>query len=88
MIVPGSLVGAQIVVGRRESTLLVPRAAVRQDAVWVVDTESVAHRRNVTIGLVGDEDVEILEGVTEGEQVVVAGASLLSDGAKTRIVGD
>lgn len=87
MIVPGSLVGAQIVVGRRESTLLVPRAAVREDAVWVVDTESVAHRRNVTIGLVGDEDVEILEGATEGEQVVVAGASLLSDGAQTRIVG-
>lgn len=87
MIVPGSLVTARIVVGRRQQTLLVPRAAVREGVVWVVDTDGVAHRRDVTIGLQGDESVEVVTGVTEGEQVVVAGASLLSDGAQTRIVG-
>ena len=87
MIVPGSLVAAQVVVGRREAALLVPRVAVRQGMLWIVDDDGVAHHRPVTIGLAGDEGVEILEGVVEGEQVVVAGASLLSDGAKARIVG-
>jgi RND family efflux transporter MFP subunit len=87
MIVPGSLVRAQVVVGRRETALMVPRVAVREGMLWVVDAEGLAHSRPITIGLAGDAVVEILEGVAEGEQVVVAGASLLSDGAKTRIVG-
>jgi len=87
MVVPGSLVKTQVVVGRRESALLVPRSAVKVGTVWVVDGEGIAHQRTVTTGLIGDEGVEILEGISEGEHVVVAGASLLSDGAQTRIVG-
>jgi HlyD family secretion protein len=86
--VPGTLVTAQIEVGQRARTLLVPRAAVRDGVAWVVDAEGVAHRREVTAGLEGDGQVEILSGLAPGERVVVAGASLLSDGARTRIVGD
>jgi len=87
MVVPGSLVRTQIVVGRRETALVVPRVAVREGMLWVVDSDGLARQRSVTVGLAGDEGVEILDGVEEGEQVVVAGASLLSDGARTRIVG-
>ena len=87
MVVPGSLVRTQVVVGRREAVLLVPRVSVREGILWVVDSEGLAHQRSVTIGLAGDEGIEILDGVAEGEQVVIAGASLLSDGAQTRIVG-
>jgi membrane fusion protein, multidrug efflux system len=85
--VPGTLVTAAVEVGRRASVLLVPRAAVRDGAAWVVDADGVAHRREVTAGLEGDGLVEITAGLAAGEQVVVAGASLLSDGARTRIVG-
>ena len=87
MAVPGSLVRTRIVVGRRETALMVPRVAVREGMLWVVDPEGLAHQRSITVGLAGDEGVEILDGVEAGEQVVVAGASLLSDGAQTRIVG-
>jgi membrane fusion protein (multidrug efflux system) len=87
MVVPGSLVRTQVVVGRREAVLMVPRVSVREGILWVVDSEGMAHQRSVTIGLSGDEGIEILDGVAEGEQVVIAGASLLSDGAQTRIVG-
>jgi len=87
-IVPGALVTAQIEVGRRQAALLVPRAAVRDEGVWVVDSDGLAHRRSVTVGLVGEDHVEVLGGLNEGEQVVVAGASLLSDGALTHVVGE
>lgn len=85
--VPGTLVSAEIEVGRRARAVMVPEVAVRDGAVWVVDAEAVAHRRTVAAGLVGGGMVEILSGVTAGERVVVAGASLLSDGARTRVVG-
>ncbi len=85
--VPGTLVTALIEVGQRASALLVPQAAVRDGVAWVVDADGVAHRREVTAGLEGNGQVEIVSGLAAGEQVVVAGASLLSDGARTRIVG-
>jgi len=85
--IPGTLVTARVEVGRRASTLLVPRAAVREGIAWMVGTDGCAHRREVTLGLAGDGLVEVLSGLAPGEQVVVAGASLLSDGARIRIVG-
>lgn len=85
--VPGTLVTAAVEVGRRADALLAPRAAVRNGIAWVVDVEGVAHRREVTVGLEGAGQVEVLAGLAVGEQVVVAGASLLSDGARARIVG-
>lgn len=86
-VVPGGLVSANVVVGERESALLVPRAAIDEGSVWVIDEAGIAARRAVTIGLAATDQVEVLEGLTEGERVVVAGASLLSEGALARIVG-
>lgn len=84
--VPGTLVSAQVEVGRRVGTLVVPRAAVRDGVAWIVDDGGLAHRREVVTGLEGGGLVEIRAGLDAGERVVVAGASLLSDGARTRIV--
>ena len=85
--IPGTLVIAQVEVGRRDSALVVPAAALRGGAMWTVGADGCAHRRTVTLGLAGDSRIEVLSGVEAGEQVVVAGASLLSDGALVRIVG-
>ncbi|MGD8727043.1 MAG: efflux RND transporter periplasmic adaptor subunit [Gemmatimonadales bacterium] len=84
---PGGLVSVDVEVGREESALLVPRSAVSEGGVWVVDGAGVAQRRAVTFGLTGEDEVQVLDGLADGERVVVAGASLLSDGAQTRIVG-
>jgi RND family efflux transporter MFP subunit len=86
-VTPGALVSVDVEIGRATSALVVPRVAVREGRVWAVDSAGVAQHRTVTIGLTGDDDVQILDGLAEGERVVVAGASLLSDGAQTRIVG-
>jgi membrane fusion protein (multidrug efflux system) len=86
-VTPGALVSVEVEVGREEAALLVPRSAVREGSVWVVDATGVAQRKAVTVGLASEDDVQILDGIAEGERVVVAGASLLSVGAKTRIVG-
>ncbi len=85
--IPGTLVTARVEVGRRATALLVPQAAVREGVMWTVGTDGCAHRREVTLGLTGDGQTEVLSGLQPGERVVVAGASLLSDGARVRVVG-
>lgn len=86
-VVPGTLVQVEVVVGRRDSALAVPRTALQDGNVWVVDGDDIAHLRAVEVGLMGRERAEILGGLQAGERVVVAGASLLSEGIRTRVVG-
>ena len=86
-LVPSTLATIEIVVGARDSALQIPTAALQNGSVWVVDGQNLAHARPVEVGLVGNGSVEILHGLEAGEQVVTAGASLLSDGVHTRVVG-
>ncbi|MEA3641420.1 MAG: efflux RND transporter periplasmic adaptor subunit [Lamprobacter sp.] len=48
----------------------------------------VVQRRQVKTGAVRDQEVEILEGLEEGEQVVLAGQVKLRNGASVQIVAD
>ena len=86
-LVPATLATLDVVVGTRDSTLQVPATALQNGSVWVVDADNVARLRPVEVGLRGNGSVEILHGLTSGDQVVTAGASLLSDGVRTRVVG-
>ena len=53
--------------------------------VFVVDDENTARRREVTLGLDSEDYIEILSGVSLGENVVSAGQNFLSDGDSVRI---
>jgi membrane fusion protein, multidrug efflux system len=81
----GTLTTVELRVAARPDAVVVPRAALRDDVVWVVDDDR-AVRRDVQVGLQGRDRVEIRSGVQPGDRVVVAGASLLSDGARVRVV--
>lgn len=86
-VMPGALTTVAVVVGTRDNALIVPPVALQDGGVWLVDEEDNAHFRQVQTGLRSPNQVEILEGLQEGDRVVVAGASLLSDGVLTRVVG-
>jgi membrane fusion protein, multidrug efflux system len=85
-LIPGTLATVQIEVASRQGVLQVPRSAVRDGAVWVVDERGRSARRQVQLGLQSRDRVEILSGLRSGERVVVEGGSLLSEGATVRIV--
>lgn len=87
-LITGTLATIEVETTRRADALQVPRAAVRDGAVWVVDAEGLASRRTVRVGMQGADVVEVLEGLVVGDRVVVEGGSLLSEGARTRIVAD
>jgi RND family efflux transporter MFP subunit len=86
---PGAFVRVDIETDSREKTTLIPkRALVQQDGqtyVFVAAGEQ-ASRREVKLGYESQGAVEILEGVTLGENVVVAGQGNLKEGSKIKEV--
>jgi len=86
-LLPGALSTVEVVILEKEATIAVPTVALRDGGIWVVDEEGVAHRLAVEAGLRSESRVEILSGLRPGARIVVAGASLLTEGVQTRIVG-
>ncbi|WP_380175924.1 efflux RND transporter periplasmic adaptor subunit [Kineococcus sp. DHX-1] len=56
-----------------------PHGSKDSDSVWVV-SGGKAERRDVTVGVRGDADVEISEGLRQGERVVTDGAADVTPG--------
>lgn len=84
---PGAFVRVSIETDRRAEAVLIPkRAIVEEDGetfVFIAEGET-AHRRPVVLGYETESEIEVQQGVTPGEKVVVAGQGKLKDGAKIR----
>ncbi|OIO73072.1 MAG: hypothetical protein AUJ57_04875 [Zetaproteobacteria bacterium CG1_02_53_45] len=79
---PGMFVNAEIKAGSGEDALLLPEAAIqRQGSELIVFVEEEAgqfERREVRVGKASMGFVPILEGLKEGESVVIKGAFVLA----------
>lgn len=85
-LIPGTLATVQVEVASVQDAVTLPRAAVREGAVWVVGENGAVSRRPVQVGVQTRERVEVVSGVEPGERVVVEGGALLSEGARVRVV--
>ncbi|SDY73090.1 efflux RND transporter periplasmic adaptor subunit [Tindallia californiensis] len=73
----------------RENVAVNRRSVIERDGetyVFVIEGES-AKRKDVTLGMESEVAVEIIEGIEEGETIVVKGQHYLADGDKIRVVG-
>jgi RND family efflux transporter MFP subunit len=84
----GAFVRAEISPGPRPEALLVERSAVvqREGSSFVFRVaDGRAERVTVRLGVLGLQDAEVLEGLAEGDRVVLGEvAGRLSDGARVR----
>ncbi len=73
----------------RPQALLIPKAALLEkdgaEYVFVVDAQNQVTKRTVKSGAKGDTQVEILSGLTEGDQVAVTNLSRLRDGVTVQV---
>jgi multidrug efflux pump subunit AcrA (membrane-fusion protein) len=53
--------------------------------VFVVDKDDIAQARRVTLGQSRDSDVEIVDGLSPGDALVVTGAQYLKSGSKVAV---
>ena len=84
---PGAFVSIGIVREQHPSALLLPRESVirelRAAHVFISD-DGTAVKKAVELGLEEGDLVEVLSGVSEGDNVVVAGQGALDDGQKIK----
>lgn len=82
-------VDAQIVVAEKHAVLTIPRAALYRDGehryVYVL-RDGRARRKEITVDLIGLNEVEVTGGLAVGEGVLVAGEVPLAEGLRVRPV--
>ena len=81
----GLTLEVNIVTREASHALLVPATAVENGHVWTV-RDGQAHRRPVRTGITGSRDIQILSGLTRGEQVVRTPEGKLTEGMRVRVV--
>ncbi len=83
---PNQYVRARVEGGIRPNAILVPQRAVQQSAkgtyVWVIDADDKVDFRPVTVGDWQGDDWFIMEGLRQGERVVVDGLLKVRPGQK------
>jgi RND family efflux transporter MFP subunit len=80
---PGLSGEVNIVTGERDNALIVPRRALNGHELYVVEDGRV-QLRTVKLGFVSLTEVEILQGVNEGDAVIVQDLDKFYDGERVR----
>jgi len=85
---PGMFVRVRVIVGERDGLLVPEEAIVPQGEEFFVYkvVDGAAKRVPVKIGVRRDAKVEIVEGISAGDQVVTAGMRLSRDGQPVRVL--
>ena len=85
---PGMFAHLHIITGTTRNATVVPRDAVTTNpdgsTVIVVDKDMVAHVTPVVVGSSDTDIIQIRDGVSSGDRVVVLSYSQVKDGAKVR----
>jgi RND family efflux transporter MFP subunit len=79
----GMTTETNILLRQTENALLIPAGAVHQDTVWKVENGRLSPHK-VTVGARGASEVEILEGIGDGDWIVTVPSSGLEAGEQIR----
>ena len=86
---PGMFVRAKILIGKSEGIIVNRSAALKQlgstSYYGFIVKDNVAKRVDLTLGKEFDAQVEITNGLSEGDYLVTRGQGLLKDGSKVEI---
>jgi membrane fusion protein (multidrug efflux system) len=86
----GMFADVDVIVREKSGTLVIPADAVlgieTDRHVYVVENGQ-ANRRNVTLGIIQDVYVEVLEGLAVGDTLIVVGQQMLQHGTPVALAG-
>lgn len=89
MLRPGMFAKIEIALSTRAGTLTIPKVAVIEEgkdrAVFVVEN-NYALRKPIVTGVEQEDKVEVLQGINEGDRVVIKGQGSLKDRSAVRVI--
>ena len=84
----GSDMDVEVTVDKKQNVLRVPDLAVfekgKKDCVYVIEGGK-AVLREIKTGLEGEDDMEVLSGLSEGDMVILSPNDTISDGVRVKI---
>lgn len=83
-LVPGLTGEVSIIIGKRDAKTNIPRRALRSNEVLVVADGKVS-RRTVKVGYVGLNQAEVLDGLRQGDFVIVEDLDRFQPGDRVRV---
>jgi len=87
----GMFVNTHIITATHENAVLIPKTAIvyenEQLSVYVVK-DSIAHKIALKVGFQDHEKIESLDGIEEGDKIIVVGQAGLKNKTKVRIVNE
>jgi membrane fusion protein, multidrug efflux system len=90
LLLPGMFVRVRIKIFETKNAIIIPRPALKKVKgayhVFVVNQNNKAEFRTVKLGYVTTDNVQITEGLNEGDLVAVEGIDELKDGSKVQVM--
>jgi len=86
---PGMFARVSIVTQRREGVLLLPKNSLAEQGgapQVFVNENGKASRRVVSLGVKGEQHVEVLRGLEAGDEVIITGHYELKDGMPVKVI--
>jgi membrane fusion protein (multidrug efflux system) len=86
---PGMFVKVSITIGAKENVLVIPRKAIlykqNKTYVFVLNRNQVS-QREIQLGMIEEDQVEVSNGLDENEMVVIVGVEGLKDGQRVDVI--
>jgi membrane fusion protein, multidrug efflux system len=87
---PGMFVKADIITAKKDSVIVIPKNIIlsgnRGKYVFVVERNSAADDRMITTGIENKDFVEVTEGLSENDRLIIKGFETLRDNSKVKII--
>ena len=87
---PGMFVQADIITAEKEKAIVIPKDVVLQRSnskiVFVVRQGSLARDQRISTGIENRKEFEVVDGLKEGERLVVKGFETLRDRSKVKVI--
>jgi HlyD family secretion protein len=87
----GYRVNAKIAVWKGDDVLKLPMGALFRDgsnwAAYTVTADNLAQLKHVTVGHLNDQEAEVLDGLAEGDPVILHPSDRIANGAPVRPKG-
>ena len=87
---PGMFIKANIITAQKDSAIVIPRDVImtgsRGKYVFVVGRNSAADDRRITTGISNDDEIEVLEGLSANDRLIIKGFETLRDNSKVKVI--